>query len=155
MPDYDQILAAHPFFKEFQPDYLHQVACLATQVDYDRNRYIFHEGESAEQFYVITKGKVALETFSVEKKGSISIETIEAGEVLGWSWLFAPYRWHFSARALEKVQVIVLDGVSLRYMCEADPAFGYILVKQVAHIMMRRLQTTRLQLLDVYRPDGG
>ncbi|GER90717.1 hypothetical protein KDW_48790 [Dictyobacter vulcani] len=155
MPDYDRLLAAHPFFNEFQADYLHQIACLATTVCYERNAYIFHEGDAAEQFYLITRGHVMLETFGVERRGSISIETIEAGEVLGWSWLFAPYRWHFSARTLEEVEVIVLDGVSLRYMCEADPMFGYALLKHMAVIIMQRLQRTRLQLIDMYRADGG
>lgn len=155
MPDYDRLLAAHPFFKEFPADYLHQIACLATSVLYERNAYIFHEGDPAELFYIITRGKVVLETFAVERKGPISIETIEAGEVLGWSWLFAPYRWHFSARALEEVELIVLDGVSLLYMCEADATFGYALLKQIAAIIMQRLQTTRLQLIDMYQLDGG
>lgn len=151
MSDYTMLLTAHPFFKEFQPCYLHQIARLATSVCYDSNTYIFHEGEPAEQFYVLEEGKVVLEAFTVERRGSISIETIEAGEVLGWSWLFPPYRWHFSAHVLERVQAIVLDGASLRSLCEADPLLGYELVKQVASIIMRRLQTTRLQLLDVYR----
>ncbi|MBO0783363.1 MAG: hypothetical protein J2P37_31505 [Ktedonobacteraceae bacterium] len=99
---------------------------------------------------MLHEGRVALETFSGER-GAITIETIEAGEALGWSWLFPPYRWHFSARVLEPVQAIVLDGERLRIRGEEDCDFGYDLVKRVAHIVIQRLQATRLQLLDLYR----
>ncbi len=86
----------------------------------------------------------------------IVIETIEAGEVLGWSWLFPPYRWHFNARALEPIRAIMLDGVCLREKGEIDHDLGYELVKRMAHILIERLQSTRLQLLDVYHvQDGG
>jgi CRP-like cAMP-binding protein len=70
--------------------------------------------------------------------------------VLGWSWLFPPYRWHFDARALELTRAIALDGKCLREKCEEDHDLGYELVKRVAQIIMERLQATRLQLLDVY-----
>lgn len=156
MPTYEQILAAHPFFKGLPLYYLHQIADLATPVAYDSGQYIFHEGEPAEYFYILTEGKVVLETFAADR-GIISIETIDGGEVLGWSWLFEPYHWHFSAHAIEKVEAIALHGASLRRMCESDHTFGYKLVKQVAYIVMQRLQTTRLQLLDVYQTgvEGG
>ena len=68
-------------------------------VHFDAGRALFREGDAADTFYVVRHGSVALETF-VPTRGPMMIETIEAGEVIGWSWLFAPYRWHFDARAL-------------------------------------------------------
>ncbi len=143
------ILAEHPFFKGLEPRYMQLITGCASNVRFDARTYIFREGEAAERFYLIREGKVALETFAAER-GSIIIETIEAGEGLGWSWLFPPYQWHFSARVVEPTRAIALDGVCLRHKCEEDHDLGYPLVKRVAHIMMQRLQATRLQLLDVY-----
>ena len=144
------ILAEHPFFKGLEPRYMKLITGCASNIRFDARTYIFREGEAAEQFYLIREGKVALETFAAER-GSITIETVEAGEVLGWSWLFPPYQRHFSARVVEPIRAIALDGVCLRTKCEEDHDLGYQLVKRVAHIMMERLQATRLQLLDVYR----
>lgn len=121
----------------------------ASNVRYKSGEYIFREGEPAAQFYIIRHGKVALETFA-PGRGRITIETIEDGEVLGWSWLFAPYRWHFSARPLQETCAIALDGACLRAKGEADHDLGYELAMRVARIMMERLQATRMQLLDVY-----
>jgi len=143
------ILAEHPFFKGLEPRYMQLIIGCASNVRFDVGTTIFREGEPADRFYLIREGKVALETFAAER-GSIIIETIEAGEVLGWSWLFPPYRWHFSARVVEPTRAIALDGACLRTKGEEDHELGYQLVKRVAQIMMQRLQATRLQLLDVY-----
>jgi len=149
MQTLEAILAGHPFFAGFEPRYMQFITGCASNVRFDAGEYIFHEGEPATHFYIIRQGKVALEAFAAQR-GSITIETVEAGEVLGWSWLFPPYRWHFDARVVEPARAIALDGVCLRSKGEADHDLGYELVKRVAQIMMQRLQATRLQLLDVY-----
>ncbi len=70
---------------------------------------MFREGQAADRFYVVREGRVAVEVF-VPNKGPVTIETIEGGEMLGWSWLFPPYRAHFDARALNAVRALALDG---------------------------------------------
>jgi len=149
MQTLEAILAGHPFFEGFEARYMQLITGCASNVRFEAGEYIFHEDEAASHFYVVREGKVALEVFAAQR-GAITIETIEAGEVLGWSWLFPPYRWHFSARIVEPARAIALDGVCLRSKGEADHDLGYELVKRVAQIMMQRLQATRLQLLDVY-----
>ncbi len=88
-------------------------------------------------------------------RGSLLIETIEAGEVIGWSSLFSPYRWHFDARALTTIRATAFDGACLRGKCDDDPALGYALMSCFARIMIERLQWTRLRLLDVYGNGGA
>ena len=83
------------------------------------------------------------------------IETLDAGDVLGWSWLFEPYQVRFDARAVETVHAIAYDGACLRGKCEADPVLGYELIKRFARIMTERLQATRIRLLDVYGHPGA
>jgi len=124
------------------------VGC-AANVRFEAGEYIFREGEDANQFYIIRHGKVALELFTPER-GVLTIQTLGAGDVLGWSWLFPPYRWRFDARALELTRAIALDGTCLRNKCDEDHNLGYELVKRFAQIIIERLQATRLQLLDVY-----
>lgn len=153
MQTLETILAEHPFFAGMNPRYMPLMTSCASNMRYKPGEYLFREGEAADRFYLIREGKIALETHGAQKS-RIVIETIEAGEVLGWSWLFLPYRWHFSARALQATRAIVLDGVCLRTKGEADHDLGYELAMRVARILMERLQATRLQLLDVYNIDG-
>ncbi len=143
------ILAAHPFFKDLKPEHLQVLVGCASNARFDAGQYIFKEGEEAKTFYLIRHGKVALE-MDVPARGAVTVQTIAEGDVLGWGWLFPPYRWHFDARATELTRAIALDGECLRDKCEEDSALGYELVKRFAQIIERRLQATRLQLMDVY-----
>ncbi len=149
MQTLEPILAEHPFFKDLKAEYLHLVTGCASNVRFDTGEYMFHEREEASQVYLIRQGKVALEIFAAQH-GPITIETIEAGEVLGWSWLFPPYRWHFSGRVFEPTRAIALDGKCLRAKGDADHDLGYELMKRVAQIMLERLNATRIRLLDIY-----
>ncbi|CUS97315.1 cyclic nucleotide-binding domain-containing protein [Candidatus Chrysopegis kryptomonas] len=145
----EKLLAEHPFFKGLKKEYLELIIGCARNVFYKPGEFIFREGEEANEFYVIRDGKVSLE-FSSPGKEPIVIQTLEDGEVLGWSWLVPPYYWHFSARAVEPTRAIALDGKCLRTKCEEDHNLGYELLKRFVTIVEQRLQATRIQLLDLY-----
>jgi CRP-like cAMP-binding protein len=92
----------------------------------------------------------------VTGKGDLRIQTVGPGEILGWSWLISPYRWHFTGVVVLETRAIALDGECLRNKCERDPHFGYEMLKRLSQVMERRLEATRLQLLDVYgMPQSG
>ena len=118
-------------------------------VRYTPGEFLFREGEVADRFYLIRHGLVSLEVFE-PARGAIPIQTIREQEVIGWSWLFAPYRWHYTARCLELTRALSFDGVCLRTKCDKDHDLGYDLMRRFASIIAQRLQATRLQLLDVY-----
>lgn len=145
----ETILAEHPFFARLDPHYLQIIAGCATNVVFEAGQMIFREGEPANRFYLIRQGRVALEVHAAGV-GTITIQTLDSGDILGWSWLVPPYRWHFDARAVELTRAIALDGECLRHKCEQDHSLGYELLKRFAEIITQRLQATRLQLLDVY-----
>ena len=149
MQTLEVILAGHPFFEGLEQPYLDLITSCASNVRFDAGEHLLREGESADQFYLLRHGRVALETYA-PPRGPITVETIEAGEVLGWSWLFPPYQWHFGARALTPVRATAFDGACLRRKCDEDPALGYELVTRFAQVILERLQWTRLRLLDVY-----
>ncbi len=154
MQTLEPILAAHPFFADLSPGHLQVLVGCASNVRFEAGQYIFKEGEEANSFYLIRHGKVALE-IPAAARGTVTLQTIGEDDVLGWSWLFPPYRWHFDAKALELTRTIALDGKCLRDKCEEDHDLGYELVKRFAQIIEQRLQATRLQLLDVYGHAAG
>lgn len=149
METLQNVLAEHPFARGLEERHVALLTGCAANVHFDAGRVIFREGGEANQFYLVREGKMAVELFAAER-GAITILTVGAGEVLGWSWFVPPYRWKFDARALEPTRAIALDGKCLRTKAEQDHDLGYELLKRVAHIMEERLQATRLQLLNVY-----
>ncbi|HXN10543.1 MAG TPA: cyclic nucleotide-binding domain-containing protein [Steroidobacteraceae bacterium] len=147
------ILHDAPFFAGLRPDTIELIAGCGSNVQFEAGELIFREGEAADAFYLLRHGSVAIEAH-VPTSGPLVIETLESGEVLGWSWLFTPHRWHFDAHALTAVRATSFDGACLRGKCDADPALGYELVSRFAQTLIERLQWTRLRLLDVYGHDG-
>jgi len=149
MENLEKILIEHPFFKNLGEDSLDLIGGCASNVRFEKDDMIIREGEQADKFYIVREGSVALE-IQGPGRGKITIDTIEDGEVLGWSWLVPPYHWRFDGRAQDRVRAIGLDGKCLREKCEENHDLGYELLKRFSHIIDQRLQATRLQLLDVY-----
>jgi CRP/FNR family transcriptional regulator, cyclic AMP receptor protein len=147
--DIDALLAEHPFFKDFAPSYRTLIADCGKNVHFNAGELFVKTGNPAEQFFAIRHGRVSVELHSPER-GSLILQTVESGDVVGWSWLFPPYRWRFDLRAVEEVRAISFDGVCLRGKCERDPAMGYDFMKRFAQVFMERLESARLQLLDLY-----
>jgi len=141
MDKFEQILAEHPFFKEMEEHHLDLIIGCASNVRFNEGEMIFREEEEANEFYVIREGKVALDLHS-PNSGIITIDTLEDGEILGWSWLVPPYYWRFDARATQNTRAIALDGKCLRDKCESDHNLGYELLKRFTSIIEQRLQAT-------------
>ncbi|HCV43632.1 MAG TPA: Crp/Fnr family transcriptional regulator [Bacteroidetes bacterium] len=144
-----RILAESPFLKDLEPRHIELITGCASNVRFESGQYLFHEGEEAEKFFVVRNGKINIEIYTPDR-GPITIQTLEAGDVLGWSWLVPPYQWRFDAKATELVLAFALDGVCLRTKCEDDHDLGYQLLKQFTSIMDQRLEATRVHLVDVY-----
>jgi len=148
------LLRDAPFFTGLRRDWVELVAGCGSNVHFKAGELIFREGDTADLFYLLRHGSVALEAYA-PTSGQLVIETIDAGEMLGWSWLFPPYRWHFDAHATTVVRATAFDGACLRGKCDADPALGYELTARFAQTLIERLQWTRLRLLDVYGNVGA
>ena len=149
METIESILGDVSLFSGLEPAQLELIAGCGSNVRFDEGELLFREGDDAETFYLVRHGSVALEMF-VPARGSITIETLEAGEVVGWSWLFAPYRWHFEARTLLSTRAIAFDANRLRNKWKEDHDFGYEMMKRFVNVIAERLDATRLQLLDMY-----
>lgn len=147
-----EMLAAHPFLAGLAVPGLTRLSFWSRRQTFHAGARLFEEGTRADRFWLINEGHVALD-LHVPVRGRSIVETLGPGEVLGWSWLFPPYRWHFGATAVETTLAIALDGPGVRGLCEEDPALGYALLNRFVPVIVERLQATRLRLLDLYRDE--
>ena len=145
----DAVVLEAPVFRGLDTAHAAQLAGCAQTIGWNAGESLFREGDEANSFYILRRGRVALE-LHIPTRGALRVETIEPGEVVGWSWLFPPYRWHFDGRAVEPVRAIAVDGTCLRAKCRADAALGYALMQRFSAVMLERLQATRLRLADIY-----
>ncbi len=149
MATLEQILQKHPFFAGAPAELIRLVAGCARNHIFHAGEYLFHEGEPANEFFLIREGKVALE-IKAPAHPAIVFETLAVGDFAGSSWLIPPYRWVFDARAVELTRTTGIDAACLRGKCEADHDLGYEMMKRFLPALVKRLQATRLQILDVY-----
>jgi len=145
-----EVLHEHPFAEEFQPHHLDILTELAREVRFDKDWIIFREGDSCETFYLVLSGRVVLELKGPDR--SFLIQTLGAGDELGWSSVVMSEGRHFQARALESTRALAFDGTRLLQACKEDPTFGYALMYRLLGVVSKRLQATRMQLMDLYAP---
>jgi CRP/FNR family transcriptional regulator, cyclic AMP receptor protein len=149
----EQLLEQVPALQPLAPEHRDTLSGCARNQVFEPGARIMREGDPADAFYVIREGRVALETV-VPARGAVILQTLEDGDLLGWSWLVPPYRTAFDARSMGTTHAIAFDGACLRGKCEADPALGYDLLKLLSGVFVERLQDTRLRLLDLYAKQG-
>lgn len=141
-------VALHPFLAGMNRSHLNLLTDCAMHVHFTPGQVIFREGEVANRFYLIETGSVILES-SARFGDPVIIDKVGAGGLLGWSWMFPPHVWHFTARAVEKTEAIFFYGTILRDYCERDHSLGYELFKRMSAVMIRRLQAAREKMLAI------
>ena len=139
-------VALHPFLAGMNPMQLALVTDCAMATHFKRGETILREDEFANRCYLLETGKVLVESES-DFSEPLVIETIGAGDLLGWSWMFPPYVWQFTARAIEPTTTIFFYGTTLRELCEKDHSLGYELLKRISAVMVKRLQASHNQML--------
>jgi CRP/FNR family cyclic AMP-dependent transcriptional regulator len=134
-------------FDRMSPQHLDMTRKQADEATFSPGQFLFKENEPANRLFVIERGRVAIEAHE-PANGTVLVETVGPGEVVGWSWLFPPFTWHFQARAVEPTKALVVDGANLLILAERDHTFGYELMKRVAQLVIHRLEATRKKLLE-------
>ncbi len=142
-------LSEHRFFQGFEGPLVGLLQKEAIEQTYGPGDLLVREGDPADKFLLIYEGKVALE-IATPGKPHLTIETIGAGDALGWSWLFPPQEWRLDGRALKATRALVLDAEFVRFTLDHHPTEGYRFVLRLLPIIAERLENTRVQLLDIY-----
>ncbi len=135
-------LAQHPIFKGLKEEQIALIGSLAMLVHFEPQQHVFEQDKAATHFYLIREGSVSVEIPSIAGE-PLAIQRLGNGSMLGWSWLIAPYRWAFDARAISPSDIIAVDGERLRVACDKDPQLGYELLKRFAVLMAERLTAAR------------
>ncbi len=142
-------VSLHPFLAGMNKAQLALLTDCAIGSHFKKGQVILEEGEQASRFYLVESGKVTLE--SGAKYGRpVIVDTIGAGDLLGWSWMFPPHIWQFTAHAAEPTTAIFFYGTILREYCERDHSLGFELLKRMSAVMIRRMQAARKKMLDVH-----
>jgi len=149
----EELLQKHPFFREMDAEVRKTVAGCAANERIEAGQYIFREGETADKFFLLRHGQVALEV-GIAGRRPLVVDTLGPGEVFGWNWIVPPYSWQADARATERSRLLSLDAKCLRGKMEGDRILGYEMYRRFFPVIAKRLEGARLRLIDLYgHPD--
>ncbi len=146
-------LQSHTIFSDLAVKHIKILAQHAEEKAYVAGDLLFKQEDPAKSFYIIKEGAVAVEVPSVYGP-PLEVQTLGKDDVLGWSWLIAPYKWTFEAKANSDSRVLIFDGSTLLKVCEKDTDFGYALMKRFAGLMSERLHAARLKMMETWAPAG-
>ncbi len=139
-------VTGHPFLSGMPANHIKVLAGCAKLLRFASDEMVFTAGEPADGFYLVESGEVAID--AATKKKPVTIDTVFAGEPLGWSWIFEPHRWQYDARATQPTTALFFDAAVLRQHRGDDETFGHELFKRMSEVMVKRLQAARGKLVD-------
>jgi CRP/FNR family cyclic AMP-dependent transcriptional regulator len=130
-----------------------RLAALGTLVDIAEGTVVVREGLPCPALGVVTEGRIALR-MGLPGGDARTILTIEAGDVFGWSAVLPPFISTSTGIAIASSRAIMFDGESLRAALAMDCELAAAVYQRLLVGVARRLTSTRVQLLDLYRPAG-
>jgi CRP-like cAMP-binding protein len=144
-------LATNALLGDLREDFLELIAGCCVNIAFTKGQRLITVGDPADHFWIIRHGRVDIELHGAAR-GTITIDRLESGDILGVSWIAAPFVSEFDATAVERGSAIQVDAACLRGKCADDPELGHELFRRFATMLKSRLHATRLQLLDLYGP---
>jgi len=148
------LLSTTWFAAGLSPDDQLSLARLARRYQVPAGTTLLTEGAAVSELGVVLSGRVSVRTL-VPERGLVTILTVEPGDIFAKSALVPPYRSTATVVALQDVDVIALDGCRLRAALAADCGLAAALYPRLVEAMSRRLDATRLQLLDLFAGEQG
>ncbi|MCW8934228.1 MAG: cyclic nucleotide-binding domain-containing protein [Gammaproteobacteria bacterium] len=146
-------LRSHSAFSNLDPAHIEILVQHAQERSYAVGDMLFRQMDLAEHFFILMEGSIKVQVPAIMGPALV-VQTLEANDILGWSWLIPPYKWAFEATAELDSRVLVFDGKALLQHCETDYNFGYALMKMFAGLMSERLHAARIKMMDSWSPAG-
>lgn len=153
MPAITEVLSRSDLFKGLSDDGLAKVEAMAQSVLYEAGAYLFIEGSTPSNMFVIEDGRVAMDMSLSPTPGvgkQVTVDTLGRGQTCGFSAIRGnPYIT--TARCTEPVRVITINGQQLRELLDNDPPVGYKVMENMAGVVSSRLRNIRQTLRMFHR----
>lgn len=129
-------LGQKDIFWAISKDFVKEIMDISATESYETGDLLFREGDLANQFYILLKGRVKL---SLGETGQVVHIVSNAGEAFGWSSLIDRDAYSATAECLSQTKLIKLEKEALQKVLEENPASGLIFFKSLAGILGNRL----------------
>ena len=135
-------------------DMLDRIISITDVLKFEDQEIIFRQGDIADRFYMVKRGKVLLEQRLAEKI-SVSVGSIKPGFAFGWSTMIEEGYYTTDAVCAEPCEIFSMKGDKIRALCDKDPYMGYLLSRRLLVILKKRYDHRTDQFIKVlkHNPD--
>jgi CRP/FNR family transcriptional regulator, cyclic AMP receptor protein len=140
-----EVLRRYAYFAGIGEEGLKQISMIAEEKSITAGTRVFNEGDTAAHMLLIVRGEINIEFLLGDGELRV-IDSMADGDLLGWSSLIEPYKMTANGTAAKNTDLIRIDAVKLRQLCEKDRSLGYCLMLQIAKLLAHRLEGANVQL---------
>ena len=148
-PSVEEQLATLQFTAGLPEGVRDALADIADERTFAAGEYLCREGESTPELFLIASGHVGLDML-VPGRGQVRVLTLGPGEILAWSAVVGNHGATATGVATEETRVLVFLDDTLLTLCQTNHDVGYLVMRELAKAISRRLVATRLQSLDLF-----
>ncbi len=138
-----------PTFSALPDDKISIIEKVAQVVDYRKNSHIYHQGDEADNLYIIKNGWVRIYRDNVGGEETVA-GILSKGEILGErSVIPGTGRYLFSAQAIETSSIIKIPGSAVRGWSETHPLIlRWIMMSLIERMNKIHVQNEHLSLMN-------
>ena len=143
-------LAKFELFMWLTDEELEKVAALSREESFAAGISIMAEGSTATDLYMVEEGQVRVEMSLSVYPGLVQdalVEIIPKGEPFGWSAVIGSRVYTMTARAMEQVKVIAIDGGKLLALFNKNPDIGFKVMEGLVSVVSQRVRSVKKTLL--------
>lgn len=144
------LLASIEFFDNLSFRELDEIAATATHRDYDKDTYLFHQGDPATRFCVVVAGEVKLTQLTVDGQ-QIILRYISPGEAFAVIAVLSKIPYPVTAMTVNPVSLLTWDDQTMLSLMEKHPKLAInslsILAKHIQEFQdrFREMATERVE----------
>ncbi len=133
-------------------DMLDRIISITDFLKFEDQETVFRQGDIANRFYMVKRGKVLLEQ-RIAEKVTVSVGSIKPGFAFGWSTMIEEGYYTTDAVCAEPCEIFSMRGNKIRALCEKDPYMGYLLSLRLLVILKKRYDHRTDQFIKVIKHD--
>ena len=111
---------------------------------------IFNEGDDADRFHMLKRGKVLLEQ-RLSDQITVSVSSIKPGFSFGWSALLEQEHYTSDAVCAEPCDILSIRSPKIKKLMDEDHSLGYRLSQRILHVVKKRFDVRTEQFIRVIR----
>jgi len=158
-----------PIFSDIPQEHASEIARHGEIMEFESNDTVFHDGENACELYGLLDGEIELSFLVKEKllktniqfeeyiqthietiEKQIVVDSIEPGEIFGWSSLVKPNRFSATAKCSKPARIFSLPADKLKLYFEQNPQIGFVFMEHLTEVISHRLKNRTNKLIEAW-----